>query len=145
MFHSECNNYLKTSPLITYLHDSVLIILAGEGVTNIGERCYGKKVDGALHNGGNKSMTSNDFTQVLSDGIGAHILNNARAELVSVFTYYCAVGYLAESGGVIRATNGNNSYGSFGSVADGNDPLGSPPPSSLVQRRGATRQLWRGK
>lgn len=105
-----------------------------QGVTNIGERCYGKKVDGALHNGGNKSMTSNDFTQVLSDGIGAHILNNARAELVSVFTYYCAVGYLAESGGVIRATNGNNSYGSFGSVADGNDPLETPDAGTVNNR-----------
>ena len=105
-----------------------------QGVTNIGERCYGKKVDGALHNGGNKSMTSNDFTQVLSDGIGAHILNNARAELVSVFTYYCAVGYLAESGGVIRATNGNNSYGSFGAVSDGNDPLETPDAATVNNR-----------
>ena len=105
-----------------------------QGVTNIGERCYGKKVDGALHNGGNKSMTSNDFTQVLSDGIGAHILNNARAELVSVFTYYCAVGYLAEAGGVIRATNGNNSYGSFGSVSDGNDPTETPDAGTVNNR-----------
>ena len=105
-----------------------------QGVTNIGDRCYGQKVDGALHNGGNKSMTSNDFTQVLSDGIGAHILNNARAELVSVFTYYCAVGYLAEAGGVIRATNGNNSYGSFGSVADGNDPLETPDAGTVNNR-----------
>ena len=93
-----------------------------QGVTNIGTACVGQKIDGSLHNGGNKSMVSNDFTQVLSDGIGAWVLNNARAELVSVFTYYCQVGYLAENGGVIRATNGNNSYGNFGSIADGNDP-----------------------
>lgn len=105
-----------------------------QGVTNIGDRCYGKVVDGALHNGGNKSMTSNDFTQVLSDGIGAHIKNNARAELVSVFTYYCAVGYLAESGGIIRATNGNNSYGSFGSVSDGNDPTETPDAVTVNNR-----------
>jgi hypothetical protein len=105
-----------------------------QGVTNIGERCYGKVVNGALHNGGNKSMTSNDFTQVLSDGIGAYITNNARAELVSVFTYYCAVGYLAENGGVIRATNGNNSYGSFGSVSDGNDPLETPDAVTVNNR-----------
>ena len=45
---------------------------------------------------------------------------------MSTFTYYCAVGYLAESGGIIRATNGNNSYGSFGSVSDGNDPTETP-------------------
>ena len=105
-----------------------------QGVTNIGERCYGKKIDGNLHNGGNRSMTSNDFTQVLSDGIGAYVTNNARAELVSVFTYYCAVGYLAENGGVIRATNGNNSYGSFGSVSDGNDPLETPDAITVFNR-----------
>jgi chitodextrinase len=93
-----------------------------QGVTNIGTACVGMKIDGALHNGGNKSAVANDFTQVLSDGIGAWILNNARAELVSVFTYYCQVGYLAEAGGVIRSANGNNSYGSFGSIAEGNDP-----------------------
>ena len=92
-----------------------------QGVTTIGKNCIGQKVDGSLHNGGNKSFTSNDFTQVLSDGIGAWILNNGRAELVSVFTYYCAIGYFAEDGGVIRATNGNNSYGKYGSVADGID------------------------
>jgi chitodextrinase len=105
-----------------------------QGVTNIGDRCVGMKVDGSLHNGGNKSMTANDFTQVLSDGIGAWISNNGRAELVSVFTYYCQVGYFAEDGGVIRATNGNNSYGSFGSIADGNDPTESPQVCTLNNR-----------
>ena len=97
-----------------------------QGVTNIGTACVGQKIDGSLHNGGNKSMVSNDFTQVLSDGIGAWVLNNARAELVSVFTYYCQVGYLAEDGGIIRATNGNNSYGNWGSISDGNDDTESP-------------------
>lgn len=97
-----------------------------QGVTNIGTACYGKKIDGALHNGGNRSMVSNDFTQVLSDGVGVHVVNNARTELVSVFTYYCQVGYFAENGGIIRATNGNNSYGSFGSIAQGVDLLEVP-------------------
>ena len=90
--------------------------------TCFGYAATGQRIDGALHNGGNDSMVSNDFTQVISDGIGAHILNNGRAELVSVFTYYGHIGYLAESGGRIRATNGNNSYGKFGSVAEGVDP-----------------------
>ena len=97
-----------------------------QGVTNIGNSCVGCKVDGALHNGGNRSVVANDFTQVLSDGIGAWVTNNARVELVSVFTYYCQVGYLAENGGVIRATNGNNSYGNFGSIAEGNDATEVP-------------------
>ena len=97
-----------------------------QNVTNQGNNCTGQKIDGSLHNGGNKSIVSNDFTQVLSDGIGAHVLNNGRAELVSVFTYYCQVGYLAENGGVIRATNGNNSYGFIGALADGTDPTEVP-------------------
>ena len=97
-----------------------------QGVTTFGTAATGQKIDGGLHNGGNDSMVSNDFTQVISDGIGAHILNNGRAELVSVFTYYSHIGYLAESGGRVRATNGNNSYGDFGSVATGVDPDETP-------------------
>ena len=97
-----------------------------QNVTTFGYGAIGQKIDGALHNGGNKSITSNDFTQVISDGIGAWVLNNGRAEMVSVFTYYSHVGYLAENGGKIRATNGNNSYGDYGSVAVGNDPSETP-------------------
>jgi len=97
-----------------------------QGLTTFGNAAIGQKVDGNLHNGGNDSITSNDFTQVISDGIGAWITNNGRAELVSVFTYYSHIGYLAETGGRIRATNGNNSYGDFGSVAEGVDPDETP-------------------
>lgn len=105
-----------------------------QNVTTIGEGCVGKRVDGRLHNGGNKSIVSNDFTQVLSDGIGAWVSHGGRAELVSVFTYFNAVGYLAEEGGVIRATNGNNSYGQFGTVADGTDPNETPQTASVFNR-----------
>ena len=105
-----------------------------QGVTNFGFACAGMKVDGNLHNGGNKSMVANDFTQVLSDGVGAWITNNARAELVSVFTYYCSVGYLSENGGIIRATNGNNSYGRFGSIASGGDTTEVPQSTTLMNR-----------
>jgi len=106
-----------------------------QGVTNIGTACVGQKIDGSLHNGGNRSMVSNDFTQVLSDGIGAWVVNNARAELVSVFTYYCAIGYLAENGGVIRATNGNNSYGKYGSISDGRDVNETPQTVAVDNRQ----------
>jgi hypothetical protein len=92
-----------------------------QGVTTFGTGCVGQKIDGLLHNGGNKSIVSNDFTQVISDGIGAWVKDNGRAELVSVFTYYAHIGYLATAGGIIRATNGNNSYGRFGAIADGVD------------------------
>ena len=97
-----------------------------QNVTTFGYAAIGQKIDGALHNGGNDSIVSNDFTQVISDGIGAWVTNNGRAELVSVFTYYAHIGYLAENGGRIRGTNGNNSYGDFGSVAEGFDATETP-------------------
>lgn len=105
-----------------------------QNVTTKGTACIGQKIDGSLHNGGNKSIVSNDFTQVLSDGIGAWVLNNGRAELVSVFTYYCQVGYLAENGGRIRATNGNNSYGSYGAISQGVDATETPAEANVNNR-----------
>ena len=86
------------------------------------------------HNGGNDSIVANDFTQILSDGIGAWITNLGRAELVSVFSYYGHIGYLAENGGKIRATNGNSSYGDFGTVAEGVD-LTEIPITAFVDNR----------
>ena len=97
-----------------------------QNVATFGTAAVGQKIDGALHNGGNDSIVSNDFTQIISDGIGAWVTNNGRAELVSVFSYYAHIGYLAEAGGRIRGTNGNNSYGDFGSVAEGFDVRETP-------------------
>jgi hypothetical protein len=97
-----------------------------QGVTTFGTGCVGQKIDGLLHNGGNKSIVSNDFTQVISDGIGAWVKDNGRAELVSVFSYYAHIGYLAQNGGIIRSLNGNSSYGRFGVVADGIDLTETP-------------------
>ena len=92
-----------------------------QNVSTFGESCIGMKIDGALHNSGNKSIVANDFTQIISNGIGIWASNNGRSELVSVFTYYCHIGYLSDAGGKLRATNGNNSYGLYGSVAEGFD------------------------
>jgi hypothetical protein len=97
-----------------------------QNVATFGTAAVGQKIDGALHNGGNDSIVSNDFTQIISDGIGAWVTNNGRAELVSVFSYYAHIGYFAENGGRIRGTNGNNSYGDFGSVAEGFDSTETP-------------------
>ena len=105
-----------------------------QGVTTFGTGCTGQKIDGLLHNGGNKSIVSNDFTQVISDGIGAWVKDNGRAELVSVFTYYAHIGYLSQAGGVIRATNGNCSYGRFGAVADGRDLTEIPQTAAIYTR-----------
>ena len=69
-----------------------LILFQGPFVQNcssIGTRAIGIKIDGSLHNAGFKSILANDFTQVQDNGIGVWILNGAKSELVSVFTYYC--------------------------------------------------------
>ena len=105
-----------------------------QNVTTFGTACVGMKVDGNLHNGGNKSITANDFTQVLSDGIGAWVTNQGLSELVSVFTYYNHIGYLAENGGKIRGTNGNCSYGTFGAVAESFDPNEIPITATVNNR-----------
>ena len=97
-----------------------------QNVTTFGTACVGLKIDGDLHAGGNDSIVANDFTQVLSDGIGVWCTNLGRTELVSVFSYYGHIGYLAENGGKIRATNGNSSYGTFGTVAEGVDATEVP-------------------
>ena len=92
-----------------------------QNVTTFGTACVGMKIDGALHNGGNKTIVCNDYTQVLDDGIGIWCTNQGRVENVSVFCYYNHIGYLAEAGGVVRSTNGNSSYGTYGVVAEGVD------------------------
>ena len=105
-----------------------------QNVTTFGTACIGLKVDGDLHDGGNDSIVANDFTQILSDGIGAWVTNLGRAELVSVFSYYGHIGYLAENGGKIRATNGNSSYGTFGTVAEGVDVTEVPVTGTINNR-----------
>jgi hypothetical protein len=91
-----------------------------QNVTNFGTGCIGLKIDSTLHDGGNRSVVCNDFTQILSDGIGIWCTGGeALCEAVSVFSYYNYAGYFSENGGRIRATNGNSSYGIYGCVAEG--------------------------
>ena len=97
-----------------------------QNCSTFGSKCVGMKVDGTLHNGGNKSIVANDFTQIIQDGIGYWCNADGLSELVSVFTYYCYIGYLCTDGGKVRATNGNNSYGEYGSVALGFDNNETP-------------------
>jgi len=106
-----------------------------QNVSTFGTGCIGMRIDGSLHNGGNRSIVANDFTQVLSDGIGYWASDNGRSELVSVFTYYCHIGYLATDGGILRATNGNNSYGEFGSVAEGFNTNETPTTATIDNTR----------
>jgi len=106
-----------------------------QNITNFGSGCVGMKIDAALHNGGYKSMVSNDFTQVLSDGIGVYATGHGSiTEAVSVFCYYGYAGYLSEFGARIRATNGNSSYGTYGVIAEGIDSFETPIYATLNNR-----------
>ena len=97
-----------------------------QNVTNFGTGCVGLKVDGDIHGGGNQTIVSNDFTQILSDGIGIWCNGAGRTEAVSVFTYYNHIGYLCTAGGKIRGTNGNCSYGTYGAVSEGYNTTENP-------------------
>ena len=57
-----------------------------------------------------------------------------RAELVSVFTYYCDKGLNTESGGTIRALNCSNAYGEYGAYATG---VSATETADDVQLRGS--------
>ena len=98
-----------------------------QNITMFGSGATGAKIDAALHAGGNKSMVKNDFTTIMSDGIGVWVTGEGSlTELVSVFNYFGYAGYLAELGGRIRATNGNSSYGTYGVIAEGVDVHETP-------------------
>jgi hypothetical protein len=96
-----------------------------QNCSTAGDHAVGCLVDGNLHSSGYKSMVLNDYTQVIDDGIGIWCKGGARVEAVSVFTYYSYIGYLTETGGIIRALNGNNSYGTYGDIATDIDPTDS--------------------
>ncbi len=87
--------------------------------TSVNTGTTGMMIDGLAHTSGNKSMVANDFTQINTDGKGVSVINGGRAELVSVFTYYCDKGFNTESGGTIRALNCSNAYGEYGAFATG--------------------------
>lgn len=97
-----------------------------QNVTNFGDGCVGTKVDGDLHNGGTRAMVYNDYTQVLSDGIGVWVNGRAISECVSVFSYYNYIGHFASNGGRIRSANGNSSYGTYGVISEGYDSTEVP-------------------
>ena len=106
-----------------------------QNCTMFGTACSGMKIDAALHTGGNKSIVANDYTTIISDGIGVWCTGSGSlTELVSVFNYYGYAGYFAELGGRMRATNGNSSYGTYGVIAEGTDTYEVPLYANLWNR-----------
>ena len=96
-----------------------------------------------LETPGNRSMLSNDFTQVndLAYGIVAH--NTGTTEQVSTFTYYCYTAYWANNGGQIRALNGSNANGVYGLRATGSDPNEVPDTITLNDNLVQTAKIYK--
>ena len=80
---------------------------------------------------GNRSMLSNDFTQINDLGYGVLATNGGLTEAVSMFTYYCHISYYSLNGGQIRSVGGSSAHGDFALVAEGSDPLEIPTPVNL--------------
>ena len=78
---------------------------------------------------GNRSMLSNDFTQVNDMGYGLLTHNGGLTEAVSMFTYYCYTSYMCLGGGQIRSIGGSSAHGVYALVAEGADPLEVPTPT----------------
>jgi len=77
---------------------------------------------------GNRSMLSNDFTQICDLGYGLITTNGGLAEAVSMFTYYNQISYYSINGGQIRSIAGSSAHGVYALVAEGADPLEVPTP-----------------
>jgi len=80
---------------------------------------------------GNRSMLSNDFTQINDLGYGIVTNNGGLAEAVSMFTYYNHISYYSINGGQIRSVGGSSAHGNYALVAQGADPLEVPTPVTL--------------
>jgi len=80
---------------------------------------------------GNRSMLSNDFTQLNDMGYGVIVTNGALTECVSMFTYYNYISYYSVNGGQVRSVAGSSAHGVYALVAEGADPLEVPTPVTL--------------
>jgi hypothetical protein len=85
----------------------------------IGQGAIGALIDGTVHSTGAKTMIFHGYTIINDNGVGYWVKDEGKSEIVSCFTYYNYFGYIATGGGFIRALNGNNSYGTWGAVAQG--------------------------
>lgn len=104
-FPSTGAGVITSSP---YIYNCSSITTTGTGI----------RVDGSKASGG-RSMVSANFTQLNSGGIGVHIFNKGFAQLVSIFTLFCDIGVLCESGGQCDMGNSNSAFGNYGLKATG--------------------------
>ena len=126
---TACGVYFRLNPETPILERSPYIkdCTAFSDVTTDGTGhggAIGIYIEGGVHEGkpegsGAKSMVFDAFTNIHSGGVGFYLEDDALAEVVSCFTYYCAFGYVSSQGSEIRSLSGNNSYGDYGAIAVG--------------------------
>lgn len=92
-----------------------------------------KSIYGATTSNG--SMLFDSFTQFHDLGVGFWCKDLGNAEIVSSFTYYCAIGYTCTGGGRIRSLVGNNSWGNYGAVSIGYDNSETPVTGNVRGQR----------
>ena len=119
--------YIRLNPASPILTKSPYVIECSA----ISSGGTGAIVDGSVHASGNRSMLFHAYTVICDGGIGYWISNNARAETVSCFTYFCFFGLATTGGGFIRGLNNNNSYGNYGAVSRGYDTTETVTTASL--------------
>ena len=101
-------------------------------ITTFGAGATGAIIDGSVHSSGNRSMLFHTVTHIHSDGLGCWAKDNANAEIISGFTYYCQIGYSATGGSKIRSLNSSNSYGEYGVFSKGYDTSETPNQGTVV-------------
>lgn len=81
----------------------------------------GSLVDGAVISDRSpiQSFVYDAYTQLNQGGIGIKVTNNGYAQLVSVFTIFCAVGVQCDNGGIASITNSNCNFGDISLLAKG--------------------------
>jgi hypothetical protein len=134
LFHVNNGCYITGFTFRSHVSPAAAIAFPTAGAGNITTSPYiqncssitttgtGMKIDGSKATG-LRSMVSDAFTQINVGGIGVHILNNGYAQLVSIFTVFCDIAILCESGGQCSVTNSNSSFGNYGLKANGTSPL----------------------
>ena len=120
----------------------------GAGSIDIKDLIYSFVNNGAaipinIEMGGNKSMLSNDFTQVNDLGYALVATNGGAMEAVSAFTYYDYVSYWALNGGQIRSVAGSSSYGFYGLRASGSDVTELPNQVNLSNDMMQVAQVYK--
>ena len=126
---TACGVYLRFNPNESVIKRSAYIkdcTCFGHNATDGSGHggAIGVYLEGGVHHKnpegkGYKSMVFDSFTNVMSGGVGIYLEDDAVAEIVSCFTYYCAYGYISDTGSEIRSLSSNNSYGTYGAVACG--------------------------